>query len=191
MKRFIITLAAVLVSCMMFAQNKVTVESGKLSVLREKRTATIEFDFSDAMVGDQTLNEYLKSRGNDYLEDWPSDQEEAGEYFIKEFNRRRGISMKIRESESVKKADYHIVVTVLYYNPGNQIAKNIPLIAKGGATTISGYIEIFDKSTKKNDCVCKIVIDEVSGASYPADATRLGFTYISIVRKIEELLEAE
>lgn len=189
MKRFIITLAAVLVSCMMFAQNKVTVESGKLSVLREKRTATIEFDFSDAMVGDQTLNEYLKSRGDDYLEDWPSDQEEAGEYFIKEFNRRRGISMKIRESESVKKADYHIVVTVLYYNPGNQIAKNIPLIAKGGATTISGYIEIFDRNSKKS--VCNIVIDEVSGASYPADATRLGFTYISIVRKIEELLEAE
>ena len=190
MKRIIIALAALLASSIMFAQNKVSVEYGDLSVLKEKKTATIEFDFSDAMVGEQTLKEYLKSKGDDYLADWPSDQHEAGGYFIKEFNHRRGITMKIRESESVKNADYCIVVTVLYYNPGNQVAKNIPLIAKDGASTISGYIEIFDKSTKKNDCVCKIVIDEVSGASYPADATRLGFTYISIVRKIEDLLEA-
>ncbi len=191
MKRIIVVFASLLASSIMFAQNKVTVESGDLSVLKEKKTATIVFDFSDAMVGERTLKEYLKSKGDDYLNDWPSDQQAAGDYFIKEFNHRRGITMKLRESESVKKSDYKIVLTVLYYNPGNQVAKNIPLIAKGGATTISGYIEIFDKSTKNNDCVCKIAIDEVSGASYPADATRLGFTYISIVRKIEDLLEAE
>lgn len=190
MKRIVIALAALLASSIMFAQNKVSVESGSLSVLKEKKTATIEFDFSDAMVGEQTLKEYLKSKGGDYLADWPSDQKAAGDYFIKEFNHRRGITMKIRESESVKNADYSIVVTVLYYNPGNQVAKNIPLIAKDGASTISGYIEIFDKGSKKADSVCKLVIDEVSGASYPADATRLGFTYISIVRKIEDLLEA-
>lgn len=189
MKRILITLAALLASSIMFAQNQVSVESGDISVLKEKKTATIEFNFSDAKVGDETLKEYLKSKGGDYLKDWPADQKEAGEYFIKEFNRRRGISMNIRESESVKKADYEIVVTVLYYNPGNQVAKNIPLIAKDGASTISGYIEIIDKATKKS--ACKIVIDEVSGASYPSDAMRLGFTYISVVRKLEDLLEAE
>lgn len=190
MKRvFLLFALALSTASMAFAQETVSVASGDIkSLLKEKKAALFEADFSKTVVGDVPLNTYLSDLGEDHLKDWPEAVNDAAGYFIKEFN-KRSEGLTIRESETVVKADYLIRFRVLYYSPGDNVAKNIPLIAKDGGTTLSGYIDFINQKT--GETVCSLVVDEVTGASYPSVAPRLGFAYVATVKRIFGLIDGK
>ena len=79
------SILCVLCTVNLFADNPVSVKSGDVSVLRRPSKALLEFDYSATKVGDQTLDEYLQGRGDDFVRDWSQDRETAASYFKRYF----------------------------------------------------------------------------------------------------------
>lgn len=185
MKRFIFLFS---VSSVIFfgvvvthAQNTISITEGDLSFLQEDETAVAVFDFSKARVGDGLVEDYLKTLGEDYVTDWPQVQAEARTKMINEFN-KKSKKLKFRESETMVKARYEFIFNVLYYKPADQMKKNVPLVSKAGGDIISGTLEVKDRDTDK--IVCKVLIDEVRGKSFPSDGTRLGYVFTEITNRL-------
>lgn len=78
-----------------YADNPVTVKAGNPVVFNEASQALVVVDYSKTMVKDQTLDAYLKSRGEDFVRDWPQDQDKALEYFVVRFNKKNKKGMQI------------------------------------------------------------------------------------------------
>lgn len=165
----------------MRAQNTISVTEGDLAFLQEEATAVAIFDFSKARVGDGSVEDYLKTLGDDYVEDWPNVQAEARTKMINEFN-RKSKALKFRESETMVKARYEFVFNVLYYKPADQMKKNVPLVSKAGGDIISGTLEVKDRET--DAIVCRVLIDEVRGKSFPSDGTRLGYVFTEVMSRL-------
>lgn len=191
MKRTIIHLLSVSVVLLFSvglaqAQNEVSVKDGDLGFLKEEASAAAVFDFSKAKVGDESLKSYLKDLGDDYVTDWPQVQEEARTRMISEFN-RKSKGLKFRENETMVKARYEFQFKILYYKPGDQKMKNVPLVAKSGGDTISGTLDVIDRESGKT--VCSVLIDEVRGKSYPADGIRLGYVFTEVMKRLLKMAQ--
>lgn len=185
MKKLAILSISILICAFAFAQEKAVVRSGDINVLRQHKTAVVEFDFSEAAVGVETLKDYLLSLGPEYLEDWPNVVKEGGNFFIKKFN-KKSPALQVKASESAIPADYKMVVKVLRYEPGNRKAKNVPFVVKSGGDALSGYIEIHSK--RDNSKVLVFAFEGIRGKSYPADGPRLGYAFNEVVSEIMDLV---
>lgn len=186
MKKILLISVALMFCLISSAQDRVAVKSGDINILLDEKTAVVEFDYSQTKVGTKTLTEYLKFRGDDYLADWPSDIEQAKEQFIRTFNKKTD-GLEVKAKDSVIPADYKMVFRILDYNPGSTKTKNIPFVAKrSGGAVLTGYIELYDR--KGGACVLKIAVEEVKGASYPADGIRLGYACSAVAKKVLKLL---
>ena len=86
MKRLLSIVMLLLSVVGIYAGNPVTVKAGNPVVFNETSQALVVVDYSKTMVKDQTLDAYLKSRGEDFVRDWPQDQDKALEYFVVRFN---------------------------------------------------------------------------------------------------------
>lgn len=168
------------------AQNEVSLKEGDLSFFQEEESAAVEFDFSKAKVGEEPIESFLKKLGDDYVTDWPLVQEEARSRMISEFN-RKSKGLKFRENETMVKARYKFNFKILYYKPGDQKMKNVPLVAKSGGDTISGTLEVIDRESGEK--VCSVLIDEIRGKSYPADGVRLGYVFTEVMKRLMKLAE--
>lgn len=94
MKRLLSIVMLLLSVVGIYADNPVTVKAGNPVVFNETSQALVVVDYSKTMVKDQTLDAYLKSRGEDFVRDWPQDQDKALEYFVVRFNKKNKKGMQ-------------------------------------------------------------------------------------------------
>lgn len=184
MKRLLSIVMLLLSVVGIYAGNPVTVKAGNPVVFNETSQALVVVDYSKTMVKDQTLDAYLKSRGEDFVRDWPQDQDKALEYFVVRFNKKNKKGMQIgRHLTDVK---YKMVIYVDYMDMGNGGSSFNPFASvKAGGVIMKGRCDVID--VKAGQYVCRMVFDEVKGVGHPSETVRLGMTYFELASNIFKL----
>lgn len=184
MKRFLSIVMLLLSVVGIYAGNPVTVKAGNPVVFNETSQALVVVDYSKTMVKDQTLDAYLKSRGEDFVRDWPQDQDKALEYFVVRFNKKNKKGMQI--GRHLTDAKYKMVIYVDYMDMGNGGSSFNPFASvKAGGVIMKGRCDVID--VKAGQYVCRMVFDEVKGVGHPSETVRLGMTYFELASNIFKL----
>lgn len=184
MKRLLSIVMLLLSVVGIYAGNPVTVKAGNPVVFNETSQALVVVDYSKTMVKDQTLDAYLKSRGEDFVRDWPQDQDKALEYFVVRFNKKNKKGMQI--GRHLTDAKYKMVIYVDYMDMGNGGSSSNPFASvKAGGVIMKGRCDVIDM--KAGQYVCRMVFDEVKGLGHPSETVRLGMTYFELASNIFKL----
>ena len=184
MKRLLSIVMLLLSVVGIYAGNPVTVNAGNPVVFNETSQALVVVDYSKTMVKDQTLDAYLKSRGEDFVRDWPQDQDKALEYFVVRFNKKNKKGMQI--GRHLTDAKYKMVIYVDYMDMGNGGSSFNPFASvKAGGVIMKGRCDVID--VKAGQYVCRMVFDEVKGLGHPSETVRLGMTYVELASNIFKL----
>lgn len=184
MKRLLSIVMLLLSVVEIYAGNPVTVKAGNPVVFNETSQALVVVDYSKTMVKDQTLDAYLKSRGEDFVRDWPQDQDKALEYFVVRFNKKNKKGMQI--GRHLTDAKYKMVIYVDYMDMGNGGSSFNPFASvKAGGVIMKGRCDVID--VKAGQYVCRMVFDEVKGLGHPSETVRLGMTYFELASNIFKL----
>lgn len=184
MKRLLSIVMLLLSVVGIYADNPVTVKAGNPVVFNETSQALVVVDYSKTMVKDQTLDAYLKSRGEDFVRDWPQDQDKALEYFVVRFNKKNKKGMQI--GRHLTDAKYKMVIYVDYMDMGNGGSSFNPFASvKAGGVIMKGRCDVID--VKAGQYVCRMAFDEVKGLGNPSETVRLGMTYFELASNIFKL----
>jgi hypothetical protein len=183
LKSFLISLLCLIGVANVFAGNPVTVKSGSVSALKTPSKALLEVDWSTTKVGDQTLDTYLKGRGEDWVRDWPRDKETAASYFKSRFN-KKSKGLKITSDASV--ATHKILIHVKYMDVGNAFGTFMPFGgAKAGGVIMIGTVDIVNLAT--NQVLCVLDVDEVKGKGAMFETARMGLMFDMLAKKVCKL----
>ena len=185
MKKLILLAATLFFSATLFAGG-ITVVSGDPSILKTPGTAKIVFNYAKTYVGEdgartQTLNQYLKSRGSDYVRDWPDDHKQAEEWFVKRFNKMNKKGLTIATSGT----KYIVEVKVDVLDMGNAAGAFIGFNSKAGGVIMWGDILVKDAKGKK--VLLKLRADGIKGKASPSETMRLGLCYMDLAGRIAKL----
>ncbi len=184
MRRLLTFVVMLVVALGMYADNPVVVTAGNPVVFNEAVQALIEVDYSKTMVKDQTLEEYLKGRGEDFVRDWPSDKEKALEYFTYRFNKKNKKGMQI--GKNLTGAKYKMVIYIDWMDMGNGVSGFMPWSgSKAGGVIIKGRCDVID--VPAGQYVCRMTFDEVKGSANPSETTRMGMAYFYLANYIFKL----
>lgn len=165
----------------LFAGNSVKVKSGDAAVLKEKSNAFVVFDYAATKVGDKTMQEYLKSWGEDFVRDWPNDQVKVAAYFKERFNKKNKKGMQIISDKA--DAAYTIIVHVKKLDMGNGGSSFVPFAgAKAGGVIMTGTVDVVNNKTPK--VVCTFSADEVKGLGHVSETVRLGMAYFQLATEL-------
>jgi hypothetical protein len=156
----------------LFAENPITVISGDISILKIKSLAFLEVDYSETKIGDQTLEEYLISRGD---KNWTRDNELAIPFFSTWMKRK---SKGIKMTENMTEASYKIIIHVKMLDLGFGGGAFVPLTVKLGGCVLYGTIDIIDLKT--NETVCILDVNNLKGDKHNLQTVRLGYMYRTI-----------
>lgn len=145
-QKFFLLLAALCVAMSSFASDDdLQVVSGDLSVISDPSiTATVLFDYSKLYIEGQPKDEYLKSHGEEYVRDWPSQTVESEEYFIEKWNKTNKKGMKVSADAGKK---YTLCFVVKTMDLGNSAASIVIGFGSGGAK-MSGMMYVFEGDSK-------------------------------------------
>ncbi|MDR2684788.1 MAG: hypothetical protein LBB53_05355 [Prevotellaceae bacterium] len=147
--------------------------------MKKPKKAALEVDYSNAKVGNQTLNDYLQTRGDDFVRDWPSDKAQAETAFMTQFN-TKSKGLKLTADADVV---YKMVIRVKYLDMGNSAGIFMPFAtAKAGGCIMSGTVDIVDLQTKS--IVCTLSIDKVKGKGIPSESIRLQNMFVQLAKSI-------
>lgn len=185
MRRLLLFLLTVFSVSLIWA-DPVTVKSGSVAIFKKQAKALLEIDYASAMVKDQTLNDYLAGRGDDFVRDWPEDSKKAAEYFIVRFNKKNDEGMQLTSNAS--DASYKMIIHVNKLDMGNGAGFFIPWAStKAGGIIVSGDVDVV--SLKTNKVLCELAVDEVKGISSPSETIRLGMAYFELANRIFKLVK--
>ena len=178
-KALLFSLLFLFCTATLFAANPVTVKSGDVSVIKKPSIAFLEIDFSNTKVGVETLEEWQKRRGDDFVRDWPDAASSAQLSFIKFFNKKNNKGMQLT-TEAID-VSYKIVVKVENLNVGDSFSIFLPFVMskKAGGMLMNGSIDIID--IVNNNVVCTLDVQGVKGVGSPYTKIRLQsmFNYLA------------
>ncbi|MBP5346999.1 MAG: hypothetical protein J6Y99_12380 [Bacteroidales bacterium] len=186
MKKICVLMMAMLLSVgVAMAKSELKVTSGNASLLKQDAKAVVIFDYANTKVGDKTLNEYLQSRGADFVKDWPQDSQKAVDYFAVFLNTKhkngKGITVG---TEDVSK--YKMIFHVADLDMGNGGGMFIPFAsAKAGGVIVNGTLELIEIATGKT--VLTVDAHDVKGTSHVSETVRLGLAYGELAKMVAKL----
>ncbi len=184
MKRLLTFFVMLVAALGMYADNPVVVTAGNPVVFNEAVRALVEVDYSKTMVKDQTLEEYLTGRGEDFVRDWPNDKAKALEYFTYRFNKKNKKGMQI--AKNLTDAKYKMVIYIDWMDMGNGASGFLPWSgSKAGGVIIKGRCDVID--IKAGQYVCRMTFDEVKGSANPSETTRMGMAYFYLANYMFKL----
>lgn len=181
MKKCFCLIMGIMTSLMSFAGDEITLRSGNPKVLYQAVSAALEIDYSSTMVKKETLDEYLKGRGEDFVRDWPEDIKKAQSYFVTRFNKKNKKGMQLVEAD--ESVAYKMVIHISYLDMGNGgSAFNPWASAKAGGVIMNGVVDIID--LKKNKIVCSMSAEDVKGLGHVSETVRLGMCYFELASRM-------
>lgn len=176
MKKFLVfaLLQVMGIGAIMAGTNPVSLTSGSASMFSEAGTVCVVFDYDSTMVQEQTLPNYLKSRGDDFVKDWPKDKEKAESYFTIRLSKK---SKLLKYTEDAAAADYKMIIHVNWLDMGNTASSFFSTAsAKDGGVIMRGTIDIM----KGEEVVATFDAIDVKGTAHPSETVRLGLCYFEL-----------
>ena len=117
-------------SMQIVARNAIKVVCGDLSVFNNPDiTASVLFDYEDLRIEGKPYMEHLRSRGNDFVRDWPQESTTSENYFIKCWNHDNEDGMQVTSSPN---QDYIMVFDVSDMDMGSGAASMFVGFGAGG-----------------------------------------------------------
>lgn len=148
-------------------QLKIKVVNGDLSVFNNASiTASVKFDYTDLNIEGKPYMEHLKSRGSDFVRDWPKESKSSESYFIKCWNHDNEQGMQLTSAAG---KEYIMVFVVKEMHMGSGAASMLVGFGAGGAT-MSGTMYILKGN--HNVPLLTVSIDEQSGRSGMTEIAR-------------------
>lgn len=148
--------------------DQLTLEAGTANVFWTIPSAYFESDFSQTTVEGKTYDEWLASRGDDFVRDWPEDKRKVDDYFINRFNRKTKKKSGLHLQNDNPSDAYHFVVHPLEMDMGSVGGGVVATVflgafAKkaGGCVIKTGYVDVTEAATGK--IVCRLSIKDVRG----------------------------
>ena len=189
MKKFVLCAAAFLFcAATLFAGGSIKVVSGDASILKSAEVAKVIFNYDKTYVGEdgaktQTLKQYLKSRGSDFVRDWPEDHKKAENYFVIRFNKKNKRGLTLSENGSGTKYIFEVKMDVL--DMGNAAGAFVGFGAKAGGVIAWGDITVKDARGKK--VLLKLRFDDIKGKAHPSETMRLGLCYMDLATRLAKI----
>lgn len=150
--------------------DQMKLEAGKVNSIWSLNSAFFVIDFSEAKVEGKTWDNWLESKGNDYVKDWPIDIKKLEIYFMSRFNKKTnkkgGLQLQNDNPDDRYKFVIHLDDIDMGSIGGGVVASAfLGVFAKksGGVNLKSGYIDIIDQET--NTVVCRLSFKDVKGDS--------------------------
>ena len=172
MKRFLILTGFTLLFSSLHAKDgdQITLQAGTANVIWTLNSAYFETDWSEAKVEGVSWDQWLESKGPDYVRDWPSDKRKIEEYFLKRFNKKTSKKNGLSLQTSNPNDSYSFVIHLLDVDMGS-IGGGVVASAflgsfakkSGGVNFKSGFVDIVEVSTGK--VVCRLAFKDVRGDS--------------------------
>lgn len=163
MKKIVLVLLTLVTANHLMADNRVT--SGDANILNDASAAfNIVFDFSNTIVEDVPYKEYLASRNADWNRDWPSDQKEGINSFIKKWNKKNKKGLQATTMES---APYTLVIKPTSIHFGSAALSWVIGFGAGGMK-MSGTLDLYKGDSK----VLSIAVEEQTGKSANTETQR-------------------
>ena len=182
MKKALLLAATLLVSTFAFAKNYVFVSAGDVSVLKNgANKAFVQVDYTKAMVEGINYFDWMKRRGDEWIRDWPKDEQEIREFFVKYFNKKNKKGMKAVSTPEL--ATHKMIITPTQMDMGNTGGAFVPgFNPKSGGAVLWGYIETIDNQTGAT--VLTLGIDEVRGNSNWSESGRLKLAFYDLAGEV-------
>lgn len=166
-KSLLMAIIAVFVSLTAFAKGGIKVLNGDLSVIKNSSiTATVVFDYTDLMLEGKPYMEQLKSRGSDFVRDWPSESATSEGYFIKCWNHDNDEGLQVTDKAG---SEYTMVFVVNEMHMGSGAASILVGFGAGGATMSA---KMYILKNNNNVPVLTVDIDGQSGRSGMTEIAR-------------------
>ena len=167
-------------------QDQVSVVSGDVDILGEKETlCSVKFDYSKTQVGDKPLMDYLKEKGEDYVNDWDEEATFAQQYFYASFNdENRGLQVFGFGSEESYTYEMTIHVDELDLGEGGSMF-NPWARRDAGGMKMSGTVEFKKKDSGETVLVLKVT--DIKGESHVSQRVRMGLMYDNLAEEIADL----
>lgn len=164
------------------ADDKVTLTSGDGQWLKESdKTTSVVIDYSKTIAEGKPLKEYLKSRGDKNVADWPEVAKIARERFIELFNKRNKKGVQAVDAD---KADMQIKVIVEKLDFGSAAMQAVfGGFGSAGGAEISGKMIVTDKGGKT---LAAYELVEVRGRAVTdyTEGRRLGSVFDQIIKMV-------
>ncbi|MBR0037262.1 MAG: hypothetical protein IJP70_06440 [Bacteroidales bacterium] len=133
-----------------------------------------------------TLDEYLQSRGDDFVRDCPQNKEYAAKYFTNRLDTKNKKGKGLTTTSEESQAEYKIIIRPISFDMGAGGLSMIPMAkAKAGGCIMSGTAEIIE--TSSGNTVLSLTIDEVKGLGHVSETVRLGMMYIELANLMLKL----
>ena len=164
------------------ADDKVNLTSGNGEWLKESdKTTSVVIDYSNTIAEGQPLNEYLKSRGEKNVADWPEVAKVAREQFIELFNKRNKKGVQAVDAD---KADMQIKVIVDKLHFGNTAMQVLfGGLGSAGGAEISGKMIVTDNDGKTLAAYDLIEVRGRAVTDY-TEGRRLGSVFEQIIKMV-------
>ena len=155
------------VSLPAFAKSGIKVLNGDLSVIKNSSiTATVVFDYTDLMLEGKPYMEQLKSRGSDFVRDWPSESATSEGYFIKCWNHDNDEGLQVTNASG---NEYTMIFVVTEMHMGSGAASMLVGFGAGGASMSA---KMYILKNNSNVPVLTVDIDGQSGRSGMTEIAR-------------------
>lgn len=180
---FIVVLMA-LMSMPIMARDAIKVVNGDLSVFNNPGiVATVKFDYTDLQIEGKPYMEHLKSRGSDFVRDWPSESQTSENYFVKCWNHDNEDGMQLTTATG---KEYTMVFVVTEMDMGSGAASMLVGFGAGGAK-MSGMMYILKGNSDVP--VLTVSIDGQSGRSGMTEIARRVDLYGELAEDMVETLQ--
>lgn len=150
--------------------DQMRLDAGTVNYIWTLNSAFFNIDFSDARVEGKAWDNWLESKGDDYVKDWPTDIKNLETYFMSRFNKKTrkkgGLQLQNTNPEDKYKFVIHLDDLDMGSIGGGVVASAfLGVFAKksGGVDLKSGYIDIVDQEANK--VVCRLSFKDVRGDS--------------------------
>ncbi len=183
MKKAIVLVLTAFIVVNTWAGN-IKVLSGDLSVIKNSTiTATVKFDYTDLMLEGKPYMEQLKSRGDDFVRDWPMETLTSETYFIKCWNKDNDEGLQVSASGT---NEYLMLFLVKEMHMGSGAASMLVGFGAGGAS-MSGTMYIIKNG---NDIpVLTVEIDNQTGRSGMTELVRRTDLYGELAEDLVKTLK--
>ena len=158
----------------------VAVLGGTPAFLKQDKKVFVELDFSNCIVEDKPLDDYLAGRGEDFVRDWPDDVNQIANDFIIFFNKR---CKPMKAVENKNDAEYILTVHILqmetgYFNP-------IVTARWSSGAALWGIAEFTDSNSGSPELV--LSLNEVRGFTNYSETVRISIAFGEFARRMGKL----
>ena len=174
MKKLKLIAVALFLLCVMPIEardgDQVTLEAGTANVIWTLNSAYFETYYSEAKVEGASWDQWLQKMGDDYVRDWPSDQQKIDNYFMNRFNKKTKKKGGLNLQNTNPNDPYRFVIhfsDIDMGSIGGGVVASVFLggFAKkaGGVNFKTGYVDVVEAATGR--VVCRLSFKDVRGNS--------------------------